>query len=290
MISKKSISAAFAIGALAVSGLASAAVVTLNPTNTNGGAGAIDPGVAAFATTGGVLSLGTSTNPSVLTVSTAWSGAPTNATASEAGRIFIQPTAAQNALYGFTNGSSSSPVGLGNYSIYADFTATGAGTWLAPTYFQIFSGLTVNATFHAVRSDNVDVVLGTASLVSSANNFANLTLANSGDAANTVLSAILAFTPAAGYSGPNGFFQAPDPFNININIGSVGGNPGNTTYVIDGSGQVVVSTPKAGESPSTGNFTFTTAVPEPGALSLAGLALLAVGLSSRRKAAAKHGA
>ena len=82
------------------------------------------------------------------------------------------------------------------------------------------------------------------------------------------------------------------PFNIGFSVGNFGGNASNTTYVVNGSGQVVVSAP--GSCPitapvgtcntPTGNLTFLVEVPEPGALSLAALALIGAGVVTRRKA------
>ncbi|MDE2367634.1 MAG: PEP-CTERM sorting domain-containing protein [Burkholderiales bacterium] len=285
MFSTKFVSAAIATGALAVCGAAGAATVTLNPQAANGGLGVVDAGTAAFNTTGGTLSLGTSANPNVLTIN----GTTGVQTWTETGTIYIQPTLAQNALYGFTNGSSSSPVGLGGYSIYATYSLAGGGAWGTGAFATSFgadpTSIVMNMTMFAVTASGPTITLGTAFLRQDPTNLATVALNTGNGSANSVLSAVLGFTPAAGTTGAGGFFQAPSPFNININVGSIGGNSGNTTYSIVG-GKVVVTTPIAGQSPSTGNFTFTSVVPEPGALSLAGLALVGAAVASRRKAKA----
>lgn len=100
----------------------------------------------------------------------------------------------------------------------------------------------------------------------------------------TSLSANMAFTPAAGTQGT--FFIAPNPFNVVFAVGNAGGNSLNTGYSVDASGNVTVTTPIPGTTNSgTANVTFATAVPEPGALSLVGLALVGAAVVGRRRKA-----
>jgi hypothetical protein len=270
-------SGAVVSGAMLLAGSAGAAVLTLDPTANNGGAGVVDAGTPAFQTTGGTISLGTATSPSVLRIL----GNTGVANFSESGTIFIDK---------FTNGASNVAVGAGAYSIYGVYNINGSGSWLAPGVY-LASGPTVSFSLNlfADAATGPDILLGSASLVPNPTNYAQFFAgggvgAGDSGSANTVLAAVLAFTPTnVAYTGLGGFFQAPVPFNININVGAVGGNVGNTVYSVDAGGVVTVTTPLAGTSPSTGNLTFTQ-VPEPGALSLAGIALLGLAAIGRRKA------
>jgi hypothetical protein len=271
MYTKKLISAAMMTGTLVLSGVAGAATVTLDPQN-NG----IDPLVGPFQTTGGTLQLGTPTAPSTLTIA----GNSGVQGFTESGTIYINT---------FTNGSSTT-VGAGNYSIFGTYTLSGVGDWVLPTQFTASqTGLIFNLSLSAVTSTSAVVPLGTASLVGDPTNFAfallgGLPTDGTSGPANTDFAAVLGFNPDPGTTGPTGFFQLPVPFDIDINVGSLGGNTGNTLYSVSSTGVVTVVTPTAGESPSTGNFTFTPlAVPEPDALSLAGIALVGLAVVSRRK-------
>jgi hypothetical protein len=281
MFAKKLVLTALTASALLLTGMASASTVTLNPSANNGGLGVIDPGVGAFDTTGGVLQLGTSSAPSVLTIA----GLSGVQHFNEAGTIYIDS---------FTNGASNTPVGAGSYSIYGTYNIDGFGGWTNNVYAANPSTINFTMTLYALTSTSATITLGTASLVNDPTNYAiaflgavpcvptaNLTCDKG--SANTVLGATLGFTPAAGTTGAGGFFQAPSPFAININVGSIGGNSGNTRYAVDANGVVTVTTPIANQSPSTGNFTLTP-VPEPSVLSLAGIALVGLGFASRRKA------
>jgi hypothetical protein len=274
MFAKKLVLTALTASALLLTGMASASTVTLNPSASNGGLGVIDPGVGAFDTTGGVLQLGTATAPSVLTIA-GNSGAQAF---TETGTIYIDK---------FTNGASNTPVGGGSYSIYGTYSINGLGGWAGSVYTAAPNTISFTMTLYALTSTSATIQLGTASLINDPTNYAiallgALPTANSGGQANTVLAAVLGFTPAAGTTGMGGFFQAPSPFAININVGAVGGNTGNTVYSVDANGVVTVTTPIANQSPSTGNFTLTP-VPEPSVLSLAGIALVGLGFASRRK-------
>ena len=281
MSTKNFFAAALVTSSLLGAGLVSAATsVTLNPQATNGlGAAGVLGAAPAFDTTGGTLVLGSAATPANLTIN---SNVGVSAF-TENGRILL--TSFTNAL---------NPLGipgtglLTQYNVYADFTLTGFGQWGGNVFQASQAGLTFTATlFGDDVGGNAPVALGSLVLTNAATSFAvALTSAppipGGSGTANTTFSALLDFTPAAGTTGVGGFFQAPSPFDININLGSVGGNNGNTSYSVSAGGVVTILTPVGG-SPSTGNFTFVQAVPEPTALSLVGLALVGAAAATRRK-------
>jgi LPXTG-motif cell wall-anchored protein len=90
----------------------------------------------------------------------------------------------------------------------------------------------------------------------------------------------------ADYTGPNGFFQNINPPTLELAIGNAGGNSLNTQYTVNSNGTVTTFiVPAPGTNTGTANVTFEAApVPEPGVLSLAGIALLgAAGVSLRKR-------
>lgn len=290
MFVKKLLSAALVTSSVFATGQAvAAASVTLNPSGDNGlGAlGVLGP-EGPFVATGGSLLLGSAAVPNVLTI-----GASAGVAAfTEAGRIFLDRFS--NDAVPIPPFLPASTTGLGtSYSLYVDFTLSGVGAWgvgpFANAYQASTAGLTFTGTLYGDDAGaNGPVVLGTLSLVNTTTSFAvALTqfppVPLGSGTANTVFSGTMDFAPAAGTTGVGGFFQAPTPFAIDINLGAVGGNNGNTVYNVSAGGVVTITTPVAG-SPSTGNFTFLHKVPEPGALSLVGLALVGAAVASRRKA------
>lgn len=280
MFEKGGLVGALVAGSMFFAGAVSASTITLNPAAGNGSLDTVDPGTAAFNTTGGTLLLGSASSPSVLTIASN-AGATTFG---ETGTIFIRE---------FTFGASNTVVGAGAYSVYGTYSITGGGLWTGSVFTASPASLTFNMNLYAVTSTSSTLLLGSASLVSDPTNYAiallgGLPNVNTSGSANTVLAAVLGFTPAdAQLTGVDGFFQ--NPFEFNINVGAVGGNVGNTTYSVSNAGVVTVTTPTGNQSPSTGNFTFSE-VPEPSMLSLAGIALLGVGLTSLRRRGAKTAA
>jgi len=173
---------------------------------------------------------------------------------------------------------------VGGYQVFADISFGGLGAWTA-NQFDATSGLFSLGLRAVNKITSATINLGTATLSPGPDTTAKVTLVN-GTAANTTLSGTFSFVPAAGTTGLGNFFQAPIPFNIGFSVGNFGGNAANTTYVVNGDGSISVFTPGPGLNNATGNLTFVSVVPEPGMLSLAGIALLGVGLASRRKAKA----
>jgi len=287
MISKSLVAAA---AALVFSGASLAGtVVTLNPQATNGGAGQLASGVGEFQTTGGTLQLGkiSPSEPSVLTIfgNTGFAGFQ------ESGRIYLKTFEDNNGDTIASSGLSlNSTAANTNYSLYIEFSLTGVGQWLSTTaYAASPASLSFTATLYGdddLSTAASRTTLGALTLLGSQTSYALAftsgdVTSTTGGTANTAFSATLGFDPAAGTTGADGFFKAPSPFAIDIAIGSIGGNNGNTTYSVAGT-TVTVTTPTVGSS-STGNFTFVNDVPEPGALSLAGLALFGLGVMGRKR-------
>jgi len=275
---KRLLSAALVTGSLLAAGAATAAtLVTLNPSATNGGAGALSAD-------GPFQAVGFQSNLySTLTI-----GGNTGVQGFlETGYIKI------TSFMDSANGVVASGVNS-NYGIIGNFSLSGVGVW-AGNFFQM-SPVGVSMVVTLLGDPGNDGVgpmvnLGTATLVSSpspvafAVAFGSTALGATGDAL-TSLSANLQLSPAPGTTGVGGFFEAPIPFNIQLAVGNAGGNSANTSYTVDATtGVVTVITPKGpGVNPGTANATF---VPEPGALSLAALALIGVGVATRRKARAQ---
>jgi len=275
----------------------SAAAITLAPTAGNGALPTLGT-QANFVATGATINLGSAASPAVLTIA----GNTGTQSFAETGRIFINAWSNSTLVtLGNPNGTIAN-TGLGtDYAFFIDFSFTGMGSWGLGSNSNQFTanpimGGSFNATlFAALASEGFGTSynFGSLSLVANSTTNAQAILNATGPgflnpgasgAAQSNFSAVLAFNPAAGTAGADGFFRAPSPFNININVGSVGGNVGNTTYTVMADGSVQISTPTAGSSPSTGNLTFTqNQVPEPGSLALVSIALLGLGLAANRK-------
>lgn len=266
---KTVITGAVASAAFCLAGVAHAAFevteVTLDPSNSNNGAGTIYAPASPFDAIGAAGFL-----QSTLTI-----GAATgNTTFTETGTFLITAftyNATECPPIGICNSSGVSV----NYNIYAEIDFSGLGSWNA-NVFSATSGtfdLTLYASGGSLGAAS-PLELGTANLVFGPDASATVTLVDA-DNANTSINGTFLFTPAAGTTGADGFFVAPDPFYIGFAVGNFGGNAFNTTYTIDGmTGEVVVLTPGVGLNPATGNLTFVAEVPEPDSLAMAGLGLV----------------
>lgn len=282
MSTRKLLSALISTAFIGLAGAASAAIVpadeTFSPTALNGGGGAI--GTAANFTARGFQSNLTST----FTISSN-TGAVTVA---ESGNIFI--TSFQDSASNTVASGVGLP-GAADYSIGGTFSLSGTGSWTGNVVNlnPVGASLTVNLYANYVGSNPATgTLIGTASLdptapgVAFAMAFGSLTPGSSG-AALTSLTGGLNFTPVAGYSGPGGFFQTIPPAMI-LSIGNAGGNPLNTGYSVDASGAVSFFTPIPGGNQGTANVTFAqNLVPEPGAVSLVGIALIGLAVVGRKK-------
>lgn len=282
MSPKKLLSAALVASTLLVSGVASAAtLVTFNPTALNGGAGQLSTNDPNFQAVGFQSNLSSS-----LVIN---SNGGSNVGFLETGTIDITSFVdASNTATALLNAGS-------DYHIFGNFTISGTGNWTGTTYTANQAGLSlvVNLIGDPGAIGGGDTFsLGTATLapgpaLAFAIAFGSVANGASG-AAVTSLTADLNFTPAAGTTGIGGFFEAPDPLNLRLSVGNAGGNIQNTAYSVSAGGVVTFTTPIPGTNAGTANVTFVNqTVPEPGALSLAGLALLGVAFARKRKPAAK---
>lgn len=279
MSPSKILSAALVAGTMFGASIASAAVlVTLNPQADNGlGANGVIGTNAAFQAVGFQSNLSSNLVINGNTGVTSYS---------ETGTITI--TSFQDAL----NNTVVSGVGIpGGYQLVGNFTLTGFGSWAGSQFNALPGSNNLTLNLQAISQTSQTINLGTATLnpASPAIAFAIAfgaggVSAGASGSALTSLTAGLNFTPAAGTEGANGFFQAPNPFYINLSVGNAGGNPSNTAYSVSPSGVVTFVTPTPGANQGTANVTFVAPVPEPGALALVGVALAGLGLFTRRKA------
>lgn len=278
MYPKNLISAAIVTGSMFLTGAASAALlVTMNPAANNG--------IQALALSGNPTfqAVGLQSN---MYSSLLISGSSGIKTFSETGHIDV------TSFFDATNTTVASGV-FASYGIRGNFTLSGSGSWAGSTYTASPFGLLFSVNLIGdPGNDGVGpfVNLGTATLapgpaVAFAIAFGSVAPFSSGSAL-TSLTALMSFTPGPGTNGPGGFFKSPDPLLMDLSIGNAGGNVFNTGYTVDAAGKVTFTNPIPGTNPGTANVTFVQ-VPEPGALSLVGIALLGLGFVGSRKSKAK---
>jgi hypothetical protein len=290
---KSAIAAVSVASAALFSGVSGATPITLNPDATNGGAGKVNAGQAAFSVDNILTTLS-----SVLDISSAVGAGTWN----ESGAIV------------FTNGTLNN-VGVatqwnallssGVYDIYGVFLGGGSGSWVGSTFlvstvssFTIdlyaapggmaapgIPGSGIDAT-GGVTIGATDLLLGTATF-SAIGGLTAATLFGNGSA-STALQAIFDFQPNPGFSNTttplytDGFFAAPVPFEIGIN-GSGSSNVGQSTWAPNGAGVRITT---GAQQFGTANLTFVE-VPTPGTLALVGLALTGMGVVARRRKVAE---
>lgn len=277
------------------------ALLTFNPTALNGGGGQVAsnpltaPSFQADGINGGLQS--------VLKIDKYVQFNPTNATTAAATSVFFTETGTIS-LDTFTfNGGALTNAATGlttEYTLSAAFTLSGFGGWNTGFgevgTFSMFPGATMTMTLQAKNlTTNTVINLGSGVMQSAQDgtaktynqNFApaaagttlvNPTAASSTTAkkAFTTFTGILDFTPTGGTTGPftgvGGFFEAPVPFQVGFDAGSVGGSTSNTSWtkVSTGpdAGKIVIETGGAGRTAGSANITFLDQrpVPEPASL------------------------
>lgn len=277
--------------------------ITLNPSAANGGAGTLDAGTGPFTTNNSQIAY-----TSLLDINSAPGGGGAVAF-SESGNFQIlnfnpQPASTSNVL--------------NTYNVYATFKVQGAGIWATANNYIVTSfslldanvygspgcttsgvhnvacGASSGLTFGAPTTGNavtlaqygivqglLDFALGTAAIIADPTNSAtaNVGGGTSGPATTSIL-ALLGFTPAAGTSGPGGFWKLPVPFNLNIGA-QAGGNTVNTSFNVASGVTHVLTSNISGINQGGGSLNYT--VPEPATIALLGLGLFGMAVASRRR-------
>jgi hypothetical protein len=149
------------------------------------------------------------------------------------------------------------------YKIKATNSLSGSGSWSGST-FTAGSDLSFGLDLFASDMSNLNAVaLGSGTLDATAPSLSFAIAAGSlaaGASGNgfTSLTASLLFTPAAGTTGSNGFFNVA-PSTFDLAFGNAGGNFANTGYSVSPTNVVTFNTPLPGTNPGTANVGFQSA-------------------------------
>ncbi len=308
MYRKNLVAAALVLGSWLLPGVARADFITLNPSAPNTGCldvnagpcGPVSAGTPAYNTDNviieyrGVLDIALSFANGVAVPMTTF----TSSTYAESGNLRFETLKYLGIDVTDIANINRNVLG-GNYDIYGTFLISGSGIWTSANQFLTTSVSTFSVNLYAsplggttqglinptsgtdasggATFGSQDFLLGTASIIVTPTNGGLASIADDGSA-STLITALLDFDAALGTSGPAGFFQAPDPFNINI--GSQAGSESTDTFwVVNGLGVRIIT-----EQTGGGSLSFTAnAVPEPGVLALTAVALVGMGLAGRRR-------
>lgn len=181
------------------------------------------------------------------------------------------------------------------FEMWATFNLSGVGAWGidVPTGDTVFTAGTASLTNSAIWGSfgaaGAAVKLADLGLLPG-----NLSAVANATAKNTNLSASFEILPVAGANGAGGVFLVPAIWNVNLLANNVGFGPGTGTVspdpLVDGS-PVFFTTNDYATTPvrqgGSGSFNAAFVVPEPGMLSLIGVALLGLGFAGNRKAGRK---